>query len=165
VGGDAANWLNVSMAQPDTAEGLHGSDLLSRISTEMVRAQKKHFGKGPTSAKSYMVDDFLLIVMRGSRTVAEETMLGFGQENLVRNFRQQFENEMTSRLSGMIEELTGRKVLGYQSQILFTPDVVLEVFFFDQPAGGAEVGATTARMLAHVVAGEDRPGRSPDDSP
>jgi uncharacterized protein YbcI len=145
------------MSQPETVEGLHGSDLLSRISTEMVRAQKKFFGKGPTSAKSYMVDDFLLIVMRGGRTVAEETMLEFGQRDLVRNFRQQFENEMTSRLTGMVEDLTGRRVLGYQSQIIFEPDVVLEAFFFDRPAAESEVHATAASMLAHGLVGEGPP--------
>jgi uncharacterized protein YbcI len=61
----------------------HGSDLLARISTEMVRRQKKYFGKGPESAKSYMLDDFLLIVMRGSQTIAEKTMVEFGREDEV----------------------------------------------------------------------------------
>jgi uncharacterized protein YbcI len=143
------------MAQRDMPPALRGTELLSRISTEMVRAQKQYFGKGPTSAKSYLVDDFLLVVMRGSRTVAEATMLEFGQPDLVRNFRQQFENEMTSRLSGMIERLTGRKVLGYQSQIMFTPDVVLEVFFFDRPLDEPGDDLTAARMLAHEVLGDD----------
>jgi uncharacterized protein YbcI len=121
---------------PAQAEVQHdGGDLLTRISTEMVRAQKHYFGKGPTSTKSYMLDDFLLVVMRGNRTVAEQTMLDSGQPDLVREFRQQFENEMTSRLVAMVEELTGREVLGFQSQILFDPDVVVELFFFDKPAG------------------------------
>src|SRR3954470_16635056 len=125
------------MTIPEGPHLTQGSDLLAHISTEMVRAQKKYFGKGPTSAKSYLLDDFLLIVMRGSRTVAEQTMLDFGQADLVRHFRQQFENEMTSRLVDMVEGLTGRTVLGYQSQVLFTPEVVLEVFFFDKPPAGA----------------------------
>ena len=116
-----------------------GGDLLTRISTEMVRAQKRYFGKGPTATKTYLLDDFLLVVMRGSRTVAEATMLDFGRADLVREFRQQFENEMTSRLVGTIEELTGRSVLGYQSQILFDPDVVIELFFFDTPPGEPDV--------------------------
>jgi uncharacterized protein YbcI len=106
-----------------------GMDLLSRLSTEMVRAQKKYFGRGPSETKSYMLDDFLLIVMRGSQTQAERTMIEFGQENLVREFRQQFENEMTSRLVDMVEDLTGRNVRGYQSQVLFDPEVVIEIFF------------------------------------
>jgi uncharacterized protein YbcI len=41
----------------------------------MVRAQKKYYGKGPTSAKSYMLDDFLIIVMRDCQVVAEKTMI------------------------------------------------------------------------------------------
>ena len=35
-----------------------GQGLLARISNGMVRAQKQFFGKGPTEAKSYMLDDF-----------------------------------------------------------------------------------------------------------
>src|SRR5919107_1957074 len=91
--------------------------LLSRISTEMVRTQKQYFGKGPTQAKSYFFDDMLLVVMKGGVTTAEHTMLDFGQEDKVRDFRQVFENEMTARLSNLIEDLTGRKVVTYQSQI------------------------------------------------
>lgn len=40
----------------------HGQSLLSRLSNEMVRAQKRFFGKGPTEARSYMLDDMLIIV-------------------------------------------------------------------------------------------------------
>ncbi|HEV2771020.1 MAG TPA: DUF2294 domain-containing protein [Solirubrobacteraceae bacterium] len=140
-----------------------GGDLLSRISTEMTRAQKRYFGVGPTSTKSYMLDDFLMIVMRGSQTVAEKTMLDFGKEDLVRAFRQSFENEMTAKLTGMIEELTGRKVLGYQSQILFEPEVVVELFFFDRAADEAEVSATAEGQLEDPEVGQARSGIEQED--
>ena len=52
-----------------------GGQLLLRISNELVRVQKKFFGKGPTAAKSYMLDDVLIVVMRGGFTTAEQTML------------------------------------------------------------------------------------------
>jgi len=55
----------------------HGQGLLARLSNEMVRAQKQFFGKGPTGAKSYLLDDLLIIVMRGGLTTAEKTMLEF----------------------------------------------------------------------------------------
>lgn len=140
-----------------------GGDVLSRISTEMVRATKKYFGKGPTSAKSYMLDDFLLIVMRENRTVAERTMVDFQREDLVRTFRQEFENEMTAKLEGMIEELTGRKILGYQSQILIKPDVVIEIFFFDRDAEDQERDATARGQLEDPSIGEARAGSRHDD--
>jgi len=143
--------------------GERGGDMLSRISTEMVRAQKKYFGKGPTSAKSYMLDDFLLIVMRENRTVAEKTMVEFGRVDLVREFRQEFENEMTGKLQGMIEELTGRKILGYQSQIIIEPDIVIEIFFFDRSAEEQEIDATARGQLDDPSIGEARAGSEEDD--
>ena len=109
----------------------HGGEILGRISQEMVGAFKQFYGKGPTKARSYFFDDLLIVVLRGGLTTAEKTMLDFDQEDQVREFRQVFENEMTGRLTHMIEDLTGRKVLTYQSQIMFDPDVVVEVFVFD----------------------------------
>lgn len=110
-----------------------GGQMLAQLSNEMVRTLKKFYGKGPTSAKSYMLDDLLIIVMRGGMTTAEQTMKDFDQTDRVREFRQTFENEMTGRLVGRVEEITGRKVVTYQSQIMFDPDVIVEMFVFDDP--------------------------------
>jgi uncharacterized protein YbcI len=124
-----------------------GDSLLRQISREIVHTQKEAFGKGPTHSKAYMFDDMLLVVMRDGLTVAEKTMLEFGQPDLVRNFRQQFENEMTSRLVGVIERLTERKVLTYQSQVMFNPDVIVEMFVFDQTGGYEERFATAEGQI------------------
>jgi uncharacterized protein YbcI len=126
----------MSMPEPPPTGGDQRQLLLRQISSGMAQMQKEAFGKGPTSTKSYLFDDMLLIVMRDGLTVAEETMLGFGQADLVRNFRQQFENEMTSRIVDMIEGLAHRKVLTYQSQIMFNPDVVVEMFVLDRADEG-----------------------------
>ena len=107
--------------------------MLARLSDEMVRAKKQFFGKGPEQAKSYMLDDLLIVVMRGGLTTAEETMLRFGQQDMVRQFRQLFENEMTEVLTGLVEQTTGRAVVNYQSQIMFDPDIIVEMFFFADP--------------------------------
>ncbi len=66
----------------------HGQSVMARISTEVVRTLKESFGKGPVKAKSYLLDDFLLVVMRGGITVAEQTMLQRGHGDMVREFRQ-----------------------------------------------------------------------------
>ncbi len=142
-------------ASEDRAE--RGEGLLARISNEMVRAQKQFFGKGPTEAKSYILDDLLVIVMRGGMTTAEKTMLEFGHPDQVRQFRQLFENEMTERLTTMMEELTGRKVLTYQSQVMFDPDLVVEMFVFDS-AGDPDERAATAEGQLH----DDRTGEATD---
>jgi uncharacterized protein YbcI len=120
--------------------------LLSQISTEVVRTLKDSFGKGPLKAKSYMLDDFLVVVMRGGVTVAEQTMLDRGHSDLVRTFRQAYQNEMGTELVTKVETLTGRKVVNYQSQILFDPHIVIELFFFEGSGGGVDDDGSTASI-------------------
>ena len=143
----------------DTRVEERGRDVLTHVANEMVRAQKQFFGKGPEHARAYILDDLLLIVMRGGLTRAEETMLEFGHQDQVRAFRQLFENSMTERLTSMVERVVGRKVAAYQSQVLFDPNVVIEMFVFDRPASDEDVAATAHGQLTHddtgVAADED----------
>jgi uncharacterized protein YbcI len=119
--------------------------ITAQISTEVVRTLKESFGKGPVKAKSYLLDDFLLVVMRGGMTVAEETMLRLGHGDLVRRFRQTYQDEMRDILVAKVEALTGRTVVTYQSQVLFDPHIVLEIFFFADAAGDGSVELDLAR--------------------
>lgn len=128
-------------------------ETLARLATEMVGLQKKHWGRGPESAKAYVMDDLLFIVMRGGATTAERTMLDSGRQDSVRNTRQEFENDMAERLTDMVEDVTGRKVLTYQSQILFDPDLVVELFVFDKTAP-APARATARGLLDDTAVGE-----------
>ena len=121
--------------------------LLAKLSTEVVRTLKDSFGKGPLKAKSYMLDDFLVVVMRGGVTVAEQTMLDRGHGDLVRAFRQTYQNELGDELVAKVEVLTGRKVVNYQSQILFDPHIVMEIFFFDDTANESQLRETAAGLM------------------
>jgi uncharacterized protein YbcI len=123
-------------------DGSRPTPSLSEISRAVVTSMKTKFGRGPVSAKSYMIDDFLLVVMRGGLTPAEETLLGRGREDAVREFRQVFENEVGPDLIAMIERMTGRDVVTYQSQILFDPTILVEIFFFADEASPAALEAT-----------------------
>jgi uncharacterized protein YbcI len=133
-----------------------GGDMLARISDEMVRAKKQFFGKGPEQAKSYMLDDLLVVVMRGGLTRAEQTMLEFGEDGMVRAFRQLFENKMTDHLTTLVEQATGRTVVNYQSQIMFDPDVIVEIFLFDEPRDEA-IEATAERLVDDLPAAATEP--------
>jgi uncharacterized protein YbcI len=119
------------VSQRESPAGDSQGSLLSAISREMVLTMKEAYGRGPTEAKSYLVDDLLFVVMRGGALQAETTLLEAGFSDTVREFRQKFENVMAEHLVGTVEQLTDRKVLTYQSQILFDPHIVMEVFFFD----------------------------------
>jgi uncharacterized protein YbcI len=139
--------------KPDEPTDSEDGSVLARISTEMVRTFKQYYGKGPVSAKSYLVDDLLFVVMREGITQAEQTMLDAGRAGTVRNFRQEFENEMTEVLTRMVERVTGRRVVTYQSQVLFDPNLTIEIFVFDD---GATPGRGESDDL--ISAGNPEPG-------
>jgi uncharacterized protein YbcI len=81
------------------------------------------------SARSYLFDDLLQVVMREGLTTAEHTMVRFGRAEAVRGFRQQFQDEMAPSSSPASPELaTGRRVIGFASQIMFDPDIVISTF-------------------------------------
>ncbi len=61
---------------------------------------------------------------------------------------------MAGQLIGVIEELTGRKVVTYQSQIMFDPDRVVEMFVFDRPVAEEARAATAEGQVSDGEVGE-----------
>ena len=105
--------------------------VLSAVSNAMVATMKRYYGRGPTAAKTYLMDDYLVVVMQGGFTTVEHTLLGAGQADLVREVRQRFQDEMGAEFMGAVEELTGRRVLGYSSQVVFEPPTCFELFILE----------------------------------
>jgi uncharacterized protein YbcI len=103
----------------------------------MVRLKAEHYGKGATEAKTYVCDDWLFCVLKGGMTTVERTLLDHGEEELVRQVRLRFQDNMDESFKGVVAELTGRPVLTYQSQVLFNPDFVVEIFLLGPPTDGA----------------------------
>ena len=105
--------------------------LQSRISSAMVGMKKEYYGKGPERAKTFINDEYVFVVMDGGLTRNEQTLLAAGEHDLVRSYRLRFQESMTATTCGAIEEITGRKVLTYHSQILFDPARAIEIFVLD----------------------------------
>ena len=101
----------------------------------MVGLKKEFYGKGPVAAKTYFEDDYVFCVLEGGLTRNEETLLAAGQADLVRTYRLRFQEAMTATITGAIEEIVGRRVLTYHSQIMFDPTRTVEIFVLEaQPA-------------------------------
>jgi uncharacterized protein YbcI len=121
----------------ESRAGLAGGRLLAQISTRFVAMLREHYGRGPMKAKTYALDDVILVVMRGSGfTALEQTHMDSGQPGRVVAMREQFQELMAERYGDMIEELTGRKVVAFLSQAHVEPDITIEMFFMDGPLPG-----------------------------
>ena len=122
------------LTAPDWGQGVEtesGSSITAEVSNAMVGLKKKFYGRGPDAAKSFINDNYVFCVLDGGLTQNERTMLDAGEERLVREFRLRFQEVMAEPVTEAVERITGRKVLGYHSQIVFDPTVGIEIFILD----------------------------------
>ncbi len=122
---------------PDEDAPLSGGQLLAAISTSIVGMMHEHYGRGPMKAKTYALDDIIVVVMRGSGfTALEQTIMDSGEPDRVIAMREDFQRVMASRYKQAIKKLTGRNVVAFLSQAHVEPDITMEVFFIDGPLDG-----------------------------
>jgi len=125
------------MEASESETGLRGGQLLAAISTGIVAILREHYGRGPMKAKTYALDDIIVVVMRGSGfTPLEQTIMDSGHPNRVVDMRHEFQHMVTDRFTETIERLTDRKVLAFLSQAHVDPDITIEIFFVDAPLEG-----------------------------
>ena len=76
---------------------LGGGQLLAAISTSVVAILREHYGRGPMKAKTYALDDIIVVVMRGSGfTPLEQTIMDSGNPDRVVDMRHDFQHMMTA---------------------------------------------------------------------
>jgi uncharacterized protein YbcI len=127
----------VDVEPAGTETRLGGGQLLAAISSRIVAILRDHYGRGPMKAKTYALDDIIVVVMRGSGfTPLEQTIMDSGEPDRVVAMRHDFQNMMATRFKNTIEDLTGRNVVAFLSQAHVEPDITMEIFFIDGPLAG-----------------------------
>jgi uncharacterized protein YbcI len=125
------------MEASESGAQLRGGQLLAAISTSVVAILREHYGRGPMKAKTYALDDIIVVVMRGSGfTPLEQTIMDSGNPDRIVDMRHEFQNMMHRGFTETIERLTDRKVLAFLSQAHVDPDITIEIFFVDSPLEG-----------------------------
>ena len=125
-----------ALLAPDFSEGVDlesPGSMRAAISNAMVGLKKRYYGKGPEKARTYINDEYVLCALEGGLLRNEETLVDAGHEDDVRAYRLLFQGTMTATTTGAVEEITGRKVIGYHSQITFNPARAFEIFVLDGP--------------------------------
>jgi uncharacterized protein YbcI len=108
----------------------HGA-VLTAISDGMVALLKEFYGHGPSRAKSYYDDDLVVCLLRGGFSRVEQTLLEGGRGPAVIQQRMEFQDLMRQRFEAVIEQATGRRVIGFMSGNQQHPDIMCEVFILD----------------------------------
>jgi uncharacterized protein YbcI len=108
------------------------------ISNTIVTLFKQRFGRGPTSCRTYLESDLVVLVMSGGFTAAEQTMFEAGKWHDVRSARMAWQDSMQARFIEAIERLTHRTVKAFMSANHQGPDITVELFVLngDRAEGG-----------------------------
>jgi len=109
----------------------HDGELAAAISNTIVRALARTTGRGPTKAKTTLGDNGVFVVLQDSLTLGEKTLADAGQGAVVLDLRRRWQGVMQADVSREIEELTGRKVIGFMSDNHIDPDLAVEVFVLE----------------------------------
>jgi uncharacterized protein YbcI len=112
---------------------------LAEVTKGMVSLHRRFYGKGPTEAKTYAIDDTVVCILHGGFTTVERTLIEERDVEAVLKVRRSFQRAMERHFTAVVEEALGRKVIAYMSQIHENPDLAVELFVLE-PGEGEVVG-------------------------
>jgi uncharacterized protein YbcI len=105
--------------------------LAAAISNAVVGIHSKHYGKGPTKAKTYLIDDSIVCVMQDVFTTVERTLIEAGKGELVREVRTTFQYSLRDEFIDAIAAIVGRRPRAFMSQIDCDADMAIEFFLLE----------------------------------
>src|SRR4051812_36071843 len=101
------------------------------ISNALVQLHRHRYGKGPTKAKTYLLDGLVVCVVEGGALRVEETLRDRGAEEIVHEVRRTFQNALEHEFRAIVERETGRRVRTFLSQFDPEDNVGAEIFFLE----------------------------------
>jgi uncharacterized protein YbcI len=111
-----------AMAQSD------GTTPAAAAADAIVKLHRDHYGRGASSARSVYQGNYLVVFLEDIYTPVERTLINAGDHAVVRETRTAFQLAMRNPFAEAIEEVTGRKVIQFMSQVSFEPDLAAEIF-------------------------------------
>jgi uncharacterized protein YbcI len=118
------------MLMAELGEDNHGGPL-AEVSRGLVQLHRRYYGKGPTTARTYMLDDSVISLLHGGFTTVERTLIEDGNVDAVHNVRHAFQTSMETLFRRVVEDALDRKVIAYMSQVHHDPDLAAELFMLE----------------------------------
>ena len=87
------------------------------ICNAITGALKRSSGKGPTKVKAYSTHDHVAVIVQDMLTTLERTLVQDGHEQLVSEARQVLTGRVANECRATIEQATGRRVVGWQTEV------------------------------------------------
>jgi uncharacterized protein YbcI len=153
----------------NTELAIVGGTTRSAISGAMTRIRRDALGRGPSRARTYALDSIVFCVLDDGLTPVELSLKRMGREDVVRRERTSLAAAIAGDVVREVEQITGATVLQYVSQIVFEPDMTVDILVLDRPLGFESAGppepdvgcsrAAIANGIAHLMC--DQWGKGP----
>jgi len=101
------------------------------ISNAMTSLHREHYGRGPNSVRTVVGHDHVISFLEEIYVPVERTLLAAGEIEAVRETRLAFQRAMKERFIEAVEQVMGRKVRAFLSQVHFDPDISCEIFVLE----------------------------------
>ena len=111
-----------------------GGELAAAISNAVVRELARATGRGPTKARTTLGENAVFVVLQDTFTRGEQTLADTGGGNAVLDLRRRWRRVMETQMRSEVENLTGRRVIGFMGDNHIDPDLAVEVFVLEPQA-------------------------------
>jgi uncharacterized protein YbcI len=101
------------------------------ISNAITSLHREHYGRGATVARTVMQRNYITCFLEDIYTPVEKTLIQNDGQEAVKSTRQLFQQAMRPDFTAAVEEITGRKVVQFMSQVAFDPDMAAEIFVLE----------------------------------
>lgn len=108
-------------------------EIKSTFANAIIQVEKEHLGRGPVDARVYLVDDMILVRLRGVLTPIE-MKLSQNEEghNLIKQLRRQLLINSRSYLDDIVRNVIGSKIVSLHSDISIQTGEQIIVFIVDE---------------------------------
>jgi uncharacterized protein YbcI len=121
------------MTHPTQTKG----QIEAEISTAIIRFEKEYMGRGPDEAKTYVLDDLIIIRLKRVLTPAEYQLAQAKDTSNGRSLIKQVRSELLEKarplLEVMVQDITGKKVESLHTDISTVTGERIIVFTLASP--------------------------------
>ena len=90
----------------------------AEISNALIQFEKDYMGRGPKETQTYIIDDLILVRLKGVLTPAEQQLAKNPEGmNLIKKIRSNLLEQARELLMEVIERITGLKVISLHTDI------------------------------------------------
>jgi uncharacterized protein YbcI len=112
--------------------------MVAAVSNAISGLHRTNYGRGPRRTRTVVGSDYVICFLEDPYTPVERTLINSGRFDTVRETRNAFQDAMRADFMAAVEEVVGRKVIGFLSQVHVDPDLSIEAFILEPDGAGRD---------------------------